>query len=96
VGATLGRACIVNTAASIDHDCRLGEGVHVCPGAHVAGEVVIERFVMIGTGASVVPRVTIGEGAVVGAGAVVIEDVPPHTTVAGVPARKIIGSCGRG
>ena len=37
----------------------------------------------------VLPGVTIGEGAIVAAGSVVTKDVPPHTIVAGVPARVI-------
>src|SRR5688500_17140215 len=89
VEAVLGIACIVNTAASVDHECRLGDGVHLAPGARLAGCVTIEDFAMVGTGASVLPRLRIGKGAVVGAGAVVLEDVPPWTVVAGNPARSI-------
>ena len=43
----------------------------------------------IGSNATIVAGVTIGEGALVGAGAVVTKDVPPHTVVAGVPARVL-------
>lgn len=43
----------------------------------------------IAVGATILPGVTVGEGAVVAAGAVVTQDVPPHTLVAGVPARVI-------
>ena len=43
----------------------------------------------IGSNATILCGLTIGEGAVVGAGAVVTRDVPPHATVAGVPARII-------
>jgi acetyltransferase-like isoleucine patch superfamily enzyme len=43
----------------------------------------------IGSNATILAGVTIGEGAIVGAGAVVTKDVPPHTIVAGVPARIV-------
>ncbi len=49
----------------------------------------IEDDVWIGAGAVVTDGVCIGKGAVIGAGAVVTCDVPPHTVVAGVPARVI-------
>lgn len=89
VDAQIGRACIVNTGASVDHDCIVDDGVHIAPGARMAGCVKVARFAMIGTGAVVLPRLTIGEGAVVGAGAVVTRDVQPYTMVAGNPARLL-------
>jgi serine O-acetyltransferase len=46
--------------------------------------------VLISAGAKILGNICIGEGAKVGAGSVVLIDVPPHTTVAGVPA-KIVG-----
>ena len=90
VECELGLACIINTAATVDHEGRLGDGVQLAPGAHLAGCVTVGNFAMIGTGAAVLPRLRIGTGAVVGAGAVVLEDVEPWTVVAGSPA-KVIG-----
>ena len=51
--------------------------------------VIIEDDVWIGANAVVLPGVTIGNHCVVAAGAVVTKDVPPHSLVAGVPAKVI-------
>ena len=88
VGAVIGRGCIINTGAIVDHECRIHEGSHICPGAHLAGCVEVERCATIGTGAVILPRIRVGQGAVVGAGAVVVDDVPPYTVVCGNPARS--------
>lgn len=87
VEAAIGDACIINTGAIIDHECIIGNGVHICPGVKMAGCVMVEPFAMIGTGAVVMPRVKIGRGALVGAGAVVTKDVPDLAVVMGNPAR---------
>ena len=47
---------------------------------------------MIGAGAKILGNIHIGQGVKIGAGSVVLEDVPPHVTVVGVPAR-IVGLC---
>jgi acetyltransferase-like isoleucine patch superfamily enzyme len=51
--------------------------------------IVVEDDVWLGANVVVTDGVRIGKGAVVAAGAVVTRDVPPHTVVAGVPARAI-------
>jgi len=51
--------------------------------------VVIGDDIWIGANAVVLPGVSIGNHSVVAAGAVVTKDVPPHTLVAGVPAKII-------
>ena len=87
--ATIGKACIINTAASVDHCCRIGNGVHIAPGARLAGEVVVEDFAFIGAGAIILPGIKIGSKAIIGAGAVVTKNVSSNSTVAGNPARTI-------
>lgn len=88
-GASVGRACILNHRALLDHESVLGAGSHLAPGATVCGCVSIGERVMIGAGAVVLPYLNIGHDAVVGAGAVVTRDVPPFAVVAGNPARIV-------
>jgi len=53
------------------------------------GKIVVGERAMIGAGTIVLPGVEIGAGARVGANSVVTRDVPPGTTVAGIPARPV-------
>ncbi|MCV6627179.1 MAG: serine O-acetyltransferase, partial [Cellvibrionaceae bacterium] len=49
----------------------------------------VRAGVLISAGAKVIGNIEVGEGAKIGAGSVVLKDVAPHTTVAGVPAVAI-------
>ena len=51
--------------------------------------IEIKDNVWIGMNVIVLKGVTIGEGSIVAAGSLVIKDVPPHSLVAGVPAKVI-------
>ena len=87
--ARIGELGIVNTRASVDHDCCLGDAVHIAPGVTIAGNVTVGNFALVGVGACVLPGLCIGDSAIVGAGSTVIRDVPSETTVAGCPARVL-------
>lgn len=89
IGAAIGLGGIINTGSSVDHDCILGSGVHVCPGARLAGDVCVGDRSWIGIGAAVRQGIRIGADVVVGAGAAVVTDISDGLTVAGVPARPL-------
>lgn len=86
----VGEHAIINTAATVDHDCVVGDFVHLAPGVHLAGNVSIGEGSFLGIGSAAVPGVEIGDWATVGAGAIVLEDVPPESVVVGVPARPLV------
>ena len=86
--SVVGDQCIINTNASVDHECQLGNGVHIMGGAVVTGRVKIKDFATIGSNAVILPDIEIGEGSMIGAGAVVTKNVKNGETVLGVPARK--------
>lgn len=85
-GVRLGRNVIVNTSASVDHDCLIESHAHIAPGVTLSGGVRVGLGSHIGAGSCVIQGIAIGCRSIVGAGAVVIHDVPEGVTVAGVPA----------
>lgn len=88
-GAKVGCGCIINTTSSIDHDCHVGDYVHVSVGSHLCGTVVVGNKTWIGAGATVSNNVNICDSCMIGAGAVVIKDIDESGTYVGVPVKMI-------
>jgi serine O-acetyltransferase len=78
----VGETAIIEDDVSILHEVTLGGTGKDTGDRHP----IVRSGVLLGAGAKILGRVEIGTGAKVGAGSVVLSDVPPHTTVAGVPA----------
>lgn len=85
----IGKHVIVNTNASIDHDCKLADFVHISPQVGLAGNVSVGEGTNIGIGANVIQGINIGKWVTIGAGAVIIRDVPDYAVVVGNPGRII-------
>lgn len=88
--ALVGVGAILNTLCSVDHDCVLADGVHISPGAHLAGDVRVGELSWVGIGVSIRQGVTVGRGVTIGAGAAVVCDIADNSTVAGVPATDLV------
>jgi sugar O-acyltransferase (sialic acid O-acetyltransferase NeuD family) len=86
-GAQIGAHVIINTSASVDHDCTIADFVHIAPGARVGGTVDVRDGAFLGTGAVVLPNLRVGAWSILGGGAVAVRDVEPRCVVVGVPAR---------
>lgn len=84
--STIGKCVIINTSASIDHDCQLGDFSHISPGVRLGGGVQIGDFSWMGIGSCTRHEITVGANCLIGAGAVVVKNIPDNTTVVGNPA----------
>ncbi len=88
-GFVAGETTVVEDDVSILHAVTLG-GTGKSEGDR---HPKVRRGVLIGAGAKILGNVEVGESAKVGAGSVVLQDVPAHASVAGVPA-KVVGKTG--
>ena len=85
----IGKHCIINTNASVDHDCIIEDFVHIAPSATLCGNIEVGEGTIIGANATVLPNITIGKWCVIGAGAVITDDIPDYSLVVGVPGKII-------
>lgn len=89
-GTHIGKGCIINTCSSVDHDCTVGDFVHVAVGSHLCGTVNVGDGTWIGAGATVSNNVFICPDCMIGAGAVVIKEIKESGTYVGVPAKRVM------
>jgi serine O-acetyltransferase len=88
-----GLVLIHSTGVVINGQVQGGANVHiehqVTIGAERRQSPVLGDDVFLGAGAKIIGSITIGDGARIGANAVVLDDVPPHCTAVGIPARVV-------
>ena len=86
-----GTGIVVGETAVIDDDVSILQNVTLGGTGKQSGDrhPKVRAGVLISAGAKILGNIEVGEGAKVGAGSVVLQDVPPHTTAVGVPARIV-------
>jgi len=84
-GLVVGETAVIEDNVSMLQDVTLGGTGKQAGDRHPK----VRRGAMIGAGAKILGNIEVGENARVAAGSVVLTSVPPHTTVAGVPARPV-------
>ncbi|MGN1188393.1 MAG: serine O-acetyltransferase EpsC [Lachnospiraceae bacterium] len=98
-GATIGKGLFIDHGHGvvIGETAIIGDNVTLYQGVTLGGtgkehgkrHPTLEDNVMVGTGAKVLGSITIGANSMIGAGSVVLENVPPNSTVVGVPGRVV-------
>ncbi|GAA0323118.1 serine O-acetyltransferase [Bacillus carboniphilus] len=99
-GAKIGRRFFIDHGMGvvIGETCEIGDNVTVFQGVTLGGtgkekgkrHPTIKDNALIATGAKVLGNITIGENAKIGAGSVVLKEVPPNSTVVGIPGKVVI------
>lgn len=87
VNAKIGNHCIINTKASVDHDCILEDFVHIASGATLCGNVTVGKGTLIGAGSVVREKIIIGKNVIIGCGSVVVSNIPDDCIAFGNPCR---------
>lgn len=99
-GAKIGRRLFIDHGMGvvIGETCEIGDNVTIYQGVTLGGtgkekgkrHPTVKDHALIATGAKVLGSITIGENSKIGGGSVVLKDVPPNSTVVGVPGRVVV------
>lgn len=99
-GARIGKRLFIDHGMGvvIGETCEIGNNVTIYQGVTLGGtgkekgkrHPTVKDNALIASGAKVLGSITIGENAKIGAGSVVLKDVPPNSTVVGVPGRIVV------
>ncbi len=99
-GAKIGRRFFIDHGMGvvIGETCEIGDNVTIFQGVTLGGtgkergkrHPTLHDNVLVATGAKVLGSITIGENSKVGAGSVVLKNVPPNSTVVGIPGTIVV------
>ena len=78
-GSLIKNGVIINTSASIDHDCFVDDFSHISPNCSISGNVILGKFSHLGTGTSVNPGIRIGNSVRTAIGSRVFSNILDNT-----------------
>lgn len=87
--ATIGMHVKILPMATVSYNCRIGDYSTIAGGAVLAADVQLGKCVYVGANAAVREFLKIGDETIVAMGGMVVNDVPSHSIVGGVPARPL-------
>ncbi len=73
--AKIGKGTICNISCSIDHECIIGDYVHIAPSAVLCGNVKVGNNSLIGANSVIKPNIIIGKNVIIEAGSIVTQDI---------------------
>ncbi|WP_342536535.1 serine O-acetyltransferase [Sporosarcina sp. FSL K6-3508] len=101
-GAVIGRRLFIDHGMGvvIGETCEIGDDVTLYQGVTLGGtgkeggkrHPTLHNNVLVASGAKVLGSITIGENSKVGAGSVILKEVPPNSTVVGIPGKIVISN----
>lgn len=87
-----GMGVVIGETAEVGDNCTIYQGVTLggTSLSHGKRHPTLEKNVTVGVNAAVLGAITVGANSKIGGGSVVVKDVPPNSTVVGVPARIVM------
>jgi len=91
-----GMGVVIGETAEVGNDVTLYQGVSLAGTSTERGKrhPTVEDWVLIGAGATVLGPITVGRHSRIGAGSVLVQSVPAHSTIVGVPG-KVVKEAGK-
>lgn len=86
----IGRHVIINSAAVLGYETKIGDFSHIGMRSSIADKVIIEKNVLLGMGSVVIPKVHIFNDVTIGAGSTIIKNLGPGGVYVGNPARRVL------
>ena len=83
----IGDFCVLNTSSTIDHECEIGNGVHIMGGVYISGRVKIGDYVTVAGKVGIIGHLKIGDKCTIASMSQVTKSLKEGSFVSGIPAR---------
>lgn len=88
-GSKIGNCSIINTMALVEHECSIGDFVHIAPGSILCGGVTVGENTHIGAGSIIKQETSIGSDTIIGMGSVVVSSIGNCAIAYGNPCKEV-------